>query len=537
MVDEAGAAEAEFSFFDYQRQAYIGESGLSPQPFFFHARKRTFADRRAGYVVGSEVTRFLRRDARIGVASREGRLGDVRCKVRTYGADVAGGSGIAFGRVDKPTAPPPASSPASSPRSSPPPPEPLSDSKAGGMGSTSETLEAHRPSLEREGTGNGRSRAALSRAILIAILVAVVLAGLFPMLGLMEIIGWEAAPEKISFEEIADGEFSPPHAEVVLRRAWYVSTVERLLFPREDPFVQDGAPAWLKFESASYDDATGSWRLRLSPSGASSQAAEGENAYRIQLRFPLASRTYKGTEISLRVSPAAPKLTVSPSQEVVLTRSVEGGFSPAFVTFDVRNTGAVSAKWRVYSNVDWLEIATTVDGRTGDSLDGNLQGGGNILVTVRPNREADHLQNGTESLLTIENIGANERISRTVRIAVAPKPSTPPIPVPSPRPPALAQVKRSVSFDGLWAKNISGCSNRDDVNRLGVGRTRLSLWEADCKIASSNTTPEGRTLNARCSGEGEKWRETFKLKMAGDKMVLSSSRDKFRVGTTYVRCR
>ena len=242
------------------------------------------------------------------------------------------------------------------------------------------------------------------------------------MLGLMGIIGWETSPEKISFEERADGEFAPPHADVILRRAWYVSAVERLLFPREDPFVQDGAPAWLKFESASYDDATGSWRLRLTPSGASSQSAEGENAYRLLLHFPLASRTYKATEISLRVRPAAPKLTVSPSQEVVLTRSVEGGFSPAFVTFDVRNTGIVSAKWRVYPNVDWLEIVTTVDGRTGNSLDGNLQAGGNILVTIKPNREADHLQNGTESLLTIENIGANERIARTVRIAVAQKP-------------------------------------------------------------------------------------------------------------------
>ena len=107
VVDEAGAAEAEFSFFDYQHQAYIGENGLSPQPFFFPARKRTLADGRSGYVVGSEVTRFLRRDARIRVASRDSCLGDVRCKVRTYGADVAGGSGIGFGRVGQAAATPP----------------------------------------------------------------------------------------------------------------------------------------------------------------------------------------------------------------------------------------------------------------------------------------------------------------------------------------------------------------------------------------------------------------------------------------------
>ena len=105
VVDQAGAAEAEFSFFDYQRQAYIGESGLSPEPFFFPAQKRTLADGRAGYVVGSEVTRFLRRDARIGVASREGRLGDVRCKVRTYGADVAGGAGSASDEFKSPPRP------------------------------------------------------------------------------------------------------------------------------------------------------------------------------------------------------------------------------------------------------------------------------------------------------------------------------------------------------------------------------------------------------------------------------------------------
>jgi hypothetical protein len=530
VVDEAEAAEVELSFFDYQRQAYIGESGLSPQPFFFHARKRMLADGRAGYVVGSEVTRFLRRDARFGVASREGRLGDVRCKVRTYGADVAGGSAIGFGATEKLHAPPPPSSHAPNPAPVPAPCPVLPPPSVGSNGSP-------QPPSEVKSTRMGRKRAALSPAILIAILVAVVLAGLFPMLGLMGIIGWETSPDKISFEEHAEGEFSPPRADVVLRRAWYMSAIERLLFPRQNPFVQDGAPAWLKFESASYDDATGSWRLRLSASGASSQAAEGENAYRLQLRFPLASRNYKGTEISLRVGHAEPKLTVSPSQEVVLTRSVEGGFSPTFVTFDVRNTGAVSAKWRVYSNVDWLEIVTTVDGRTGDSLDGNLPAGGNISVAIRPNRAADHLQNGTESLLTIENIGANERIARTVRIAVAPKPPELPIPLPSPRPPALAQLKRIVSFDGLWSTKISGCSKREDVNFLGIGRTRLSAWETDCQIASSSIAGESRTLNAKCSGEGEKWRVTFKLKMTGEKMILSSSRDKFRSGTTYVRCK
>jgi hypothetical protein len=69
VVDVAREAEAELSFFDYQHQAYIGESELSPRPFFFHGRMRTHADGRTGYVVGPEVTRFLRRDARIGVAS------------------------------------------------------------------------------------------------------------------------------------------------------------------------------------------------------------------------------------------------------------------------------------------------------------------------------------------------------------------------------------------------------------------------------------------------------------------------------------
>jgi TPR repeat protein len=96
VVEDVQEAEAELSFFDYQLQSYIGESGLSPQPFFFSARKRTLADGRAGYVVGPEVTRFLRRDARFGVAGREGRLGDVRCKVRTYVEAKDGPISVAF---------------------------------------------------------------------------------------------------------------------------------------------------------------------------------------------------------------------------------------------------------------------------------------------------------------------------------------------------------------------------------------------------------------------------------------------------------
>lgn len=357
VVDEAGAAEVELSFFDYQRQAYIGENGLSPRPFFFPAQQRTLADGRAGYVVGPEVTRFLRRDARFGVASGEGRLGDLRCKARTYGADVAGESAISFGRTEKLSDPPPASS--SSP--SPPPESPERD-KAGGTNSKGEALEASRRPSKGETAGTGPRRAAPSKAMLVAIAAIVLVAGLFPMLGLVGIIGWETSPDKTSFEGLAGGEFSPRQAEVSLRRAWYVTAIERLLFPRQDPFVHEGAPEWLKFESAYYDEATDSWRLRVSPSGAASHAAEGEYAHRLDLRFPLAPRTYKGTEISLRVGHAEPKLTVSPSEDVVFPRFSEEEIAPAAITFFVHKVGPVSATWRVSSNVDCGRAPTAVVG-------------------------------------------------------------------------------------------------------------------------------------------------------------------------------
>jgi hypothetical protein len=450
VVDDAQEAEAELSFFDYQHQSYIGESGLSPEPFFFPARKRTLADGRAGYVVGPEVTRFLRHDARFGVACREARLGDVRCKVRTYAGPAAAESAIGFGLTEKPSR---------QLSSSPPPPTPVPEpswcDKSGGAASTSEPLESSGLSPGSESPEIGPRRATPSTAMLAATTAAVLaIAAMFPLLGLMGIIGWETTPEKVSFEELPGGEFSPRQADVSLRRAWYVREIERLLFPRHDPFVQEGAPDWLKLES-DYYEATGSRLLRISPSGAADRTTEGEHSHRLELRFPLASRTYDGTAIILRVGHAAPKLAVSPNENIVFTRSAEGVFSPAFETFEVRNAGTVSAKWRVFANVDWLEIVSAVDGRANDALQGNLGKGEALSFTIRPNRDARRLQNGDEGVLTIENVGASERVTRNVRIAVASRP-TPPAPAEPPQAPRESDA--DLACDELAA-------NRFDIDR------------------------------------------------------------------------
>jgi hypothetical protein len=83
VVDEAAEPELELSFYDYQQGRFISPQGLTGEPHFF----RTTLDRiggKAGYLVGPEVTRFLRHRALIGIASRNGPLGDVPSDVRTY---------------------------------------------------------------------------------------------------------------------------------------------------------------------------------------------------------------------------------------------------------------------------------------------------------------------------------------------------------------------------------------------------------------------------------------------------------------------
>ncbi|MCQ4188607.1 hypothetical protein [Methylocystis suflitae] len=95
----------------------------------------------------------------------------------------------------------------------------------------------------------------------------------------------------------------------------------------------------------------------------------------------------------------------------------------------------------------------------------------------------------------------------------------------------------AVSFAGAWTTKRSHCADREDVNRLEIDRQKLLFWESTCRIASSRAALAEQTIETKCTGEGEKWQETFTLRMDGDKMILRSSRDEFRSSTTYVHCR
>ena len=68
---------------------------------------------------------------------------------------------------------------------------------------------------------------------------------------------------------------------------------------------------------------------------------------------------------------------------------------------------------------------------------------------------------------------------------------------------------------------------------LEMGRQRPLFWESISRIASSRKTTADQTFETKCTGEGEKWRETFTLRMDGDRMILRSSRDRFRSSTTF----
>jgi hypothetical protein len=83
VLDEAAEPELELSFYDYQQSRFIAPRGLTNEPHFFCA---TLARKggKQGYLVGPEVTRSLRHRALVGIASRNGPLGDIPSDVRAY---------------------------------------------------------------------------------------------------------------------------------------------------------------------------------------------------------------------------------------------------------------------------------------------------------------------------------------------------------------------------------------------------------------------------------------------------------------------
>jgi hypothetical protein len=83
VMDETTEGELELSFYDHQQGRFIGPDGLTSEPHFFRATVARINEKR-GYLVGPEVTRCLRLRALIGIASRQGPLGDVPSNVRTY---------------------------------------------------------------------------------------------------------------------------------------------------------------------------------------------------------------------------------------------------------------------------------------------------------------------------------------------------------------------------------------------------------------------------------------------------------------------
>jgi hypothetical protein len=83
VMDETTEGELELSFYDHQQGRFIGPDGLTSEPHFFRATVARIGEKR-GYLVGSEVTRSLRLRALIGIASRQGPLGDVPSAVRTF---------------------------------------------------------------------------------------------------------------------------------------------------------------------------------------------------------------------------------------------------------------------------------------------------------------------------------------------------------------------------------------------------------------------------------------------------------------------
>lgn len=83
VTDDVAGDEIEFSFLDQTSERFIGASDWSADPTWHRATRTTLPDGRSGFMVGPEITRFVRLNVAYVIATRTGLSAEVVSKVTT----------------------------------------------------------------------------------------------------------------------------------------------------------------------------------------------------------------------------------------------------------------------------------------------------------------------------------------------------------------------------------------------------------------------------------------------------------------------
>ena len=406
VVDEAAEAELELSFYDYQQSKFIAPGGLTGEPHFFHATLVQVGGKQ-GYLVGPEVTRFLRHRALVGIASRKGPLGDVPSDVRAYKLVEHGAT------IDIPR-----SKPVEYAKRL----EPDHGSRSGGDGADrangfdegrgvdGESGPSEiKPAPEREAQLRRRlSFATGSLVILLIIAAPLALARLRWYGFVVDVKGsldFVQDPRRSVSEPVV---FTPASTSIEIRRALWARPFEGWWISKKPPaqIEFDGNGWWLSKEDRSLDRAIISVLRANAPT-----VSIPDGVLRSQLTFRNTDtgQVFDRREATLRLAagPVA-QLSLGGPSAIVFIGFKGGPFNPESAQISLSASGG-DVRWSAQDIPSWIALSGGSTGR--------LNKDSSVMLTVAP--QATNLAPGPyEGQLTFRDDEANVVTQEPVRLVV-----------------------------------------------------------------------------------------------------------------------
>jgi len=410
VLDEATEAELELSFYDYQQGRFIAPHGLTNEPHFFNATLVRKGGRQ-GYLVGPEVTRSLRHRALVGVASRNGPLGDIPSDVRAYRTVEHGATiDIPLSKPIEDTRPRPATG---------------HDHGAGddADGVTSvggdDIGHADTPEIEKAASeselmpekAQRTRRLAFTTGFLVLLLLIV--AAPFALVRL----GWYgfvvSVNGSLDFSEIrrksaADPvTFTPEYTRVEIRRAFWAR-------PFEGWWIAERPPAQVAFDSGaswlSKDDQSRGHEIIVvvRPNAPAPPSAAVVLRSQLTFRNTETGEVFERREVTLKTAGPVGNLSLGGTDVIAFAGFRGGSFNPELAQIALSATGS-DVRWSAQDIPSWIAL-------TGGPA-GKLNKGSSVTLTLAP--KAANLAPGTyDARLAFRDDETNIASQKSVRLVV-----------------------------------------------------------------------------------------------------------------------
>lgn len=410
VLDEATEAELELSFYDYQQGRFIAPQGLTNEPHFFCAtlvRK----GRKQGYLVGPEVTRSLRHRALVGIASRNGPLGDIPSDVRAYRTVEHGAT------IDIPLPKPI--------EVAKPGPGAGSDRGAGGdadgvvsaggdgvgHGDTREIGPAAsepKPAPERKAQRTRKLAFATGFLVILLIIAAPFALARLGWYGFVVSVDgsleFSENPRKSAADPVM---FTPEYTRVEIRRALWAR-------PFEGWWIQEKPPAQIEFDNAASwltknDQSRGhEIIMALRPNAPAPAGAAGVLRSQLTFRNTDTGEEFDRREVTLRTAGPVGNLSLEGSDVIVFAGFRGGLFNPELAQIALSASGS-DVRWSAQDIPSWIRLS--------GGLTGKLNKGSSVTLTLAP--QAANLAPGTyDARLAFRDDETNIAVQRSVRVVV-----------------------------------------------------------------------------------------------------------------------